>query len=700
MTTGDSADVTAAATQGRAGTAPTLARPARLVPRQLPPRSWAWINRSEELAWLDSMATQPRPCRCVLSGPGGIGKTALALRWFAQYGDAYPDGALYTDLSLATGRGTADVGPILAGWLYALGLSLSELPDDVEALAALYRSMTAQRSLQILVDNAISATQIRHLLPASPRSAVLVTSRHRLTSLALQGFSLLDVRYFEPAAGAALLCAWLGGGPTSDQDVLEALADRLHGLPLAVTLAAAYLATAPPVCASPADLLVRLDTHPEAPLAPGMDTASLGELLTMTYDSLDPLAADLFRLTSLHPGTQFTAAPLAAGLDADLASVRDALTRLEGAGMAVLVAHDRYEVPSRLRASARELAGQHDDARTRRARQRAMVEWYLHRTMAADRAINPRSRRYGPVHPAVGTLAFAGAEEARAWFDVERATVLDSQRVAAREGWDDLVAHFAEALWNPLKPGFCADDLAASQQRGVTATRHYGEIPVAVFLARLGFAETTRGRYAAAIDACTRALESAEHLGDPFVLSMVRSTRARAYIEDDDPRAALDDLVPALADAERAGDAKGVALRLGRMGDAYAHPDIADYGRAIEFYTAAAEAMAALQDAEQHAHISTRLAGAYLGAGRPGDALVAMRSADADLASWGPPRHRALAFTTLGRIHTQLNNSAEAQRCLRRALEIYPENDPGAASDRESARRLLDDLGTPGEATP
>ena len=700
MRTGNSVDVTATATQGPPDGAPALVRPALLVPRQLPPSNGAWINRTQELARLEDMAAQPRPYRCVLSGPGGIGKTALALRWFAHRGDDYPDGALYTDLSLATGRGTADVAPILAGWLHALGLSLSELPDDVEALAALYRSVTAQRSLHILVDNATSATQIRPLLPASPRSAVLVTSHHRLTSLAVHGFSLLDVGYFDPAAGAALLGAWLGPESAAHQDVLEALAHRLHGLPLAVTLAAAYLATAPPVCANPADLLDRLTTHPDAPLAPGMDTASLGELLTMTYDSLDPLAATLFRLTSLHPGTQFTAAPLAAALDADIASVRDALTRLESARMATLVAPERYEIPSPLRPGARELAEKHDADRTRRARRRAMVEWYLHHTIAADQAINPRSRRYSPAHPAVGTLAFPGAEQARAWFDLERATVLSSQHMAARTGWDDLVAQFAEALWNLLKPGFFAEDLAASQQRGILATRHYGEIPVAVFLARLGFAETTRGRYAAAIDACTRALESAQHLGDPFLVSMARSTRARAYILDGDPRAALDDLFPALADAERAGDAMGIALRLGRIGDAYAHPDIADYDRAIQHYTAAAEAMAELQDAEQEAHIRTRLAMVYLSANRPGYALLAMDSVTPDLSAWGPPRHRALACTTLGRIHAQLNNSAEARRCLRRSLEIYPENDPGTAPERESVLELLRELAAPDEAAP
>jgi tetratricopeptide (TPR) repeat protein len=180
---------------------------------------------------------------------------------------------------------------------------------------------------------------------------------------------------------------------------------------------------------------------------------------------------------------------------------------------------------------------------------------------------------------------------------------------------------------------------------------------------------------------------------------MAYSTRARALTAADDPHAALDDLHKALADAELAGDPRSVAFRLRRLGEAYLHPAIADYDRAIEYFTAAAEAMATLHDTVAHAHVRTLLAKAYLAADRPCDALEAMRSADADLASWGSPRHRAAAFGTLGRVHAALGNLAEARRCLGTALETYPETGPGS-ENRGTTLALYNELGTADSAPP
>ncbi|WP_435887225.1 AAA family ATPase [Streptomyces antimycoticus] len=71
------------------------------IPRQLPPVSAHFVGREDELTALDSCrAAHPEksPLLMVISGPAGIGKTALASRWVDGLAAEFPDGQLYADL--------------------------------------------------------------------------------------------------------------------------------------------------------------------------------------------------------------------------------------------------------------------------------------------------------------------------------------------------------------------------------------------------------------------------------------------------------------------------------------------------------------------------------------------------------------------------------------------------------------------------
>jgi predicted ATPase len=120
----------------------------------------------------------------VISGSAGVGKTALAVHAAHLLGDRFPDGHLFVNL-----RGYDPAGPLeparaLAGLLYGLGVAPEQIPVEAEAAAGLYRTLLADRRVLILLDNAHVAEQVRPLLPASPGSLVLVTSRDRLIGLA------------------------------------------------------------------------------------------------------------------------------------------------------------------------------------------------------------------------------------------------------------------------------------------------------------------------------------------------------------------------------------------------------------------------------------------------------------------------------------------------------------------------------------
>jgi hypothetical protein len=148
--------------------------PAAPVPRQLLTPSPHFINRESELAALDTLLNTTRPVFAILTGPGGVGKTALALRWADQIRIRYPDGQLYVDLAGFSDQDPLDPGEVLGSFLRALGVPPQRVPLDLMEQSALYRSVTAGRSLLVLLDNAFSAAQVRTLLPPLSTSEGLI----------------------------------------------------------------------------------------------------------------------------------------------------------------------------------------------------------------------------------------------------------------------------------------------------------------------------------------------------------------------------------------------------------------------------------------------------------------------------------------------------------------------------------------------
>jgi DNA-binding SARP family transcriptional activator len=155
-------------------------------PAQLPPGIVPFTGHEDALCQLDKLLSNHHGGTAVviaaLTGPSGSGKTALAVHWAHRVRDRFPDGQLHVDLG---GCGPGPIGPhdALAHFLRALGVPADDVPTDVEAAAATYRSLLADRRMLVLLDNAVAADQVRPLLPGSPGCLVVVTSRDRLAGL-------------------------------------------------------------------------------------------------------------------------------------------------------------------------------------------------------------------------------------------------------------------------------------------------------------------------------------------------------------------------------------------------------------------------------------------------------------------------------------------------------------------------------------
>jgi DNA-binding SARP family transcriptional activator len=218
-------------------------------PEQLPPLGLDLVGRDKEIGvalnWLEADASTAKAgcaATCAITGMPGVGKTALAVRVAYQVKDCYPDGHLYVDL-----HGDAEPArplDVLLRFLKAVTADSMPLPDSLEDLLSLYRSLMASRRMLIVLDNASSAKQIRPLLPASAGCGVLVTCRSRLCSL--EGACILDLAVLEPSQSVELLARIAGRERVLvEPDAAERIADLCGGLPLAVRIAGAKLLARP-----------------------------------------------------------------------------------------------------------------------------------------------------------------------------------------------------------------------------------------------------------------------------------------------------------------------------------------------------------------------------------------------------------------------------------------------------------------------
>ncbi|MEU3609022.1 BTAD domain-containing putative transcriptional regulator [Streptomyces sp. NPDC035033] len=176
-----------------------------------------------------------------IDGMGGSGKSALAIHAAHRVAALYPDGRLYLDLQGFTpGAHPMSEHEALALLLGSMGVPDESLSTNSGLLTARWRSLTSRRRVLLVLDNAVSAAQVRPLLPHSSESLVIVTSRRRLSDL--DGAIALSPGMLAPAESVALLEGVLGRARVrAEEDQAWRIAKLCGHLPLALRICAARL---------------------------------------------------------------------------------------------------------------------------------------------------------------------------------------------------------------------------------------------------------------------------------------------------------------------------------------------------------------------------------------------------------------------------------------------------------------------------
>ncbi|MGW4383231.1 BTAD domain-containing putative transcriptional regulator [Kitasatospora sp. NPDC004531] len=327
---------------------PPARRPGRTV---LPPDTTAFTGREEELAELTELVRAVRGAGrpVVLTGPVGVGKSALAIRAAHALREEFPDGRLFVGLRDAVGRprDPQEVAADLARLLSA-DRPAEQAPDPVRTRAR-WREWLAERRVLVVLDGVADEHTAQALLPPGGPATVLVTARTPLVGLGAA--HRVDLAPFPLPQALALLSLLVGAHRVdAAPDAAERIVTGCGLLPSAVRLAGYKLAAL-------RHLPLREFADRLADPRRALDELAVGETrlrdrLDAQWHALDPDQRDTLARLARHPWTPtFDLAHACRALALDSARALDALERLIMGGVLLCPAEEvsahaaRYALP-------------------------------------------------------------------------------------------------------------------------------------------------------------------------------------------------------------------------------------------------------------------------------------------------------------------------------------------------------------------
>ncbi|MGW6686391.1 NB-ARC domain-containing protein, partial [Streptomyces sp. NPDC054961] len=289
-----------------------------------------------------------------VDGPAGVGKSALVARAAQRIRDRYPDGCLFVDLHAhSTARQKLSPQRVLRRLLRSTGVDDREVPNDLDELTAVWRSVTSSMRLLLVLDDALGVRQIRPLLPAGPGSTVIVAGRQRLAGLDADRRITVETLGSEDAT--RLIQHIVGQGRTDQEpEATRELVRMCDGLPLALRIAGTRLQTRP--AWTLAYLVERMtgDEHVLGELSAG--DRSVEAAFRLSYDQLSPAQQEGFRTLGLAPTVEFDLRVPAAMLGWSPQETEQVLEGLVDTSLLQQSRPGRYRLHDLVRVHARRLA--------------------------------------------------------------------------------------------------------------------------------------------------------------------------------------------------------------------------------------------------------------------------------------------------------------------------------------------------------
>jgi DNA-binding SARP family transcriptional activator/tetratricopeptide (TPR) repeat protein len=504
------------------------------VPQLLPSTIADFVGRSEDLARISAVLTRPQRTDVsqpsgihvpivVLTGRGGVGKTNLALRAAHLLSESFPDGQLYAKLRDGI-EPVVSTSRVLDRFLRAFR-GPSALPDTLEERAEMYRNLLAGKKVLIMLDDAASVSQVEPLLPGHPGCAVIITCRTR--AACPSGATCLEVGALDGPDGTELLAQVIGTDRiNAEPEAATAMVELCEGLPLALRIAAAKLASRPHwrierLTARLANERRRLDEL-------SLEKTSIRAMLDLTYQNLTAQQQRLLRRLSVLGGSDFPCwlgAPL---LETDVMEAEELLEELVVNGLIeawnTQSGETRYHLHDLVRLYAAEATAVADPAGERQALITRFVGCLLSLTSEAHQ------RYYGGAfyiptgdgfrYPLSAETVNGLLTDPIAWLRTERALIVGAAVLAARAGLDEMCWELLVTTVTLFEAEPYPEDWREAHLTAIAVTRDAGnKRGTAALLFSLGTLTTTR-KLDEAADLLQQSCLMWEELGDAHGLAL------------------------------------------------------------------------------------------------------------------------------------------------------------------------------------
>ncbi|MEV8441758.1 BTAD domain-containing putative transcriptional regulator [Actinosynnema sp. NPDC051121] len=481
-----------------------------VVPRQLPPEVAVLAGRGKLHAEVvGAVRADGGPGLAVLVGPGGVGKTALAVSVAHHVAGRFPDGQLFATLQ--------DVDPhvVVGRFLRALGVAV---PEDPEERVALYRSTLADRAVLVVLDDAMAEAQVRPLLPGGSSCATVVTSRRQLG--ALVGAARWTLPALSDEDSLELLARIAGAERVAaEPEAASGIAALCGNLPLAVCVAAGRLAVHPTWRV--AEFRDRLAAERRR-----LDELSLGDLdvravIAASYRLLDPPARVLLRRLGLSATPEWPAWVAGALVDAPVERLVETLADVHL--VEVLgrdeVGQERFRLHGLVHEFAAERVVAEESAEERDAAVGRVLSGWLERAGVADEGVGHGMQNAVGLDLPLAPDDVAGpiAAAPREWFEIESTALTACVEQACRLGLAEIAGGLALRMTGFLAMRTYDVERERILRAAVACTRAHGvdRQTVRLVLGLFGLA-AQRSRFEELPALAAEGLALARKLGDRF----------------------------------------------------------------------------------------------------------------------------------------------------------------------------------------
>jgi tetratricopeptide (TPR) repeat protein len=641
---------------------------------QLPPDIDDFTGREDDLravqSGLEPATDHVDVIVSAIAGRAGVGKTALATKLAHQLQPRFPDGQLYVNLR---GSEVERLAPadVLGEFLLELGVARAAIPERIEQRASRYRAQLAKQRVLVVLDNAADEAQVRPLLPRSPNSAALITSRARLAKL--RGARSITLDVLDPDQAVELLARVVGERRVAAQpEAARRIVELCGYLPLAIRIAGARLAARGqwPLTKLANRLADEHDLLAEFRLRDVEVRASF----TLTYQALAEDERRAFRYLSLLKAPEFTAWVAAALLDTELDQARELVQRLVRSEVVEVArqgstSETRYRFHDVLRAFARERLWNEDGATAQEAALERTLDAYLDLTRYVATLLEPGDRRpsfVGWPQRVFSMDAGRIADDPSAWFADERLNLISAVEQAYENGLLKVTWELAGTLTYFFKLRSHWTHWQRTQELALRAARRVAnDQAMASALRSLGDVYSQRGRFDKAIREFTQCLVLFRSLGDRRGEAWTLVGLANAHREQGALGEAMTEFEQGLRLFRSLGDPQGEAWTLEGLG--VLHRNRGEFSKATECFAQGLDLARAAGDRREQAYCLVNLAIVHRERGQFDPALTWYDQARPIFRQLGDNHGEAFVLLNIAHIQREQRRFEESRASLRRA---------------------------------